>query len=451
MSAKVFSCLLLSLFVGIALAEESPDTAPAKNSTAGVELDVSPGYEDAKSYVGENPTNIDVDLNTSFPQPNAVFDTRIPKEWFNWKQQLYKDHGVKLGFSYQSLYQKASDSLTGNDTAWGSWMLLEAKWDAINRGRDFEGSLVATLDWRTSIGNNFDPAAFQFATGSLWPSDFAYIDWGLWVPALYWEQWFKKDVFVFRLGQQVAPQFIDFFRFKDPRTSFSSGPFTTAPTSVPTPPPGLGLSFRWLPIDKSESYIVGTINDVNAEVESYEWDNVFEFGQFFYGLEFGYNWRRSRADFDHVHLLLFYADEKDTQPPVFPNEAGGGFKLAGSKQWDRLVGFGSYTYNTAEGGPFGVALANNSVNAGIAVLRPLNIGGEIGVGATWAEPIDGVTLAGIPQRQPMKDQYGVELYWKILLTPDLWITPGVQFVVNPTFNPSTDSVVIPQFKLRLFL
>ena len=69
----------------------------------------------------ENPTNIDADLNASFPQNNAVFDSSVPKNWFAWKEALYEDTGVKLGMSYQSLYQHASETLTGNDTAWGGW------------------------------------------------------------------------------------------------------------------------------------------------------------------------------------------------------------------------------------------------------------------------------------------------------------------------------------------
>jgi hypothetical protein len=46
------------------------------------------GYD--SSWQGENPTNIDVDLNTAFSQSNALFETRIPESWFSWKEKLYK-------------------------------------------------------------------------------------------------------------------------------------------------------------------------------------------------------------------------------------------------------------------------------------------------------------------------------------------------------------------------
>ena len=409
---------------------------------------IAVGYD--ATWQGENPINIDFDINTSFPQPNAVFETNVPKDWFKWKEQLYKDHGLKLGISYQSLFQKTSDTLTDQDTAWGGWLLLEARWDAINRGKDYQGSLVASLDWRHAIGGNARPAFFQVDTGSGWPSDFSYVEWDLWLPAIYWEQWLEKDIFVFRVGNQTAQQFIDFFRYKDSRTSFSAGPFTAAAQSLPAPQPGFGTSFRWKPARDSEFYIAGTINDANARVNSYDWNNVFDYGQFFYGVEFGTNWRRGKANFDHIHLLLFYTDEQHTVNPGFANKAGGGFKLAGSKQWDRLVGHGSFTYNTAEGAGFGVTTIGKMLTAGIAVQRPLEVRGEVGVGAMWGEPIEGVILAGRPQSQPSENQYGMELYWKILLTEDLWITPNLQYVINPTFNPNTDSIVITGFKFRFF-
>ena len=36
-------------------------------------------------------------------------------------------------------------------------------------------------------------------------------------------------------------------------------------------------------------------------------------------------------------------------------------------------------------------------------------------------------------------------------SPDLWVTPGVQMIWDPAFNPGTDFVSIFQIKMRLFL
>lgn len=112
-----------------------------------------------------------------------------------------------------------------------------------------------------------------------------------------------------------------------------------------------------------------------------------------------------------------------------------------SKQCGRLVGFANYTYNTAEGGGFGITAAEHSVSLGAVLLKPAGVGGEIGVGLAWARPI----------REVLDDQYGAEVYWRLLVTPDLWVTPGVQLLWDPMLNPTTDFIAIPQIKFRLFL
>jgi hypothetical protein len=57
--------------------------------------------------------------------------------------------------------------------------------------------------------------------------------------------------------------------------------------------------------------------------------------------------------------------------------------------------------------------------AGLAVLKPFGLRGEIGLGTSWAQPFD----------NNLESQYGLESYWKLLLLPSLWVTPGVQVIL----------------------
>ncbi len=431
---KTEALFLFALLALVAPAVAEEDNAAERPPGAGEE-----GYriDVADRRIG-GPTDVETDLDLSFPRPDSLFPGLIPKGWFEWKERLYEERGIKLGASYQSLYQHASDTLTGTDHAWGGWLLVEAKWEAINRGEDYEGSLTAAFDWRHTISGS-QPTFFGLVdVGSLWPTDFAFFELDPALTILYWEQWFDKDRFVVRAGKQLAVQYYDFFRFKDSRSSFTASPFTFH-TSIPSPPFGQALSFEWWPQEGSELYVVGTLNDMNGDPESFGLDTAFD-GQYFYGIEIGYFWKRNGLrDFDHVHVDLFYADRRQNPGP-FPNEPGGGVKVLGSKQMERVVVFGSYTYNTAEGGGFGVTFARHTVTAGVALLKPAGIRGEAALGLAWKDPID----------PALRDQFGGEVYWKLLLTPDLWITPGFQFIFNPSFNPTTDFVVIVQFKFRLF-
>ena len=394
------------------------------------------------------PTDVDRDLDFSFPQRDYLLPRILPQKWFKWKEDLYKKFGVKLGFSYQAIYQNASKTtnffgVDGNRDVAAGWGLIEGKWEMYNRGKDFEGSLVATLDYRHTFTDGQDPpfwGTFE-APGSLWPTDFAFISWDPWVPVAYWEQWFAKDRFVMRLGNQLAGQIYDFSRFKDPRVAFSGTLFNVAPTVIPAPGPGLGAAFELWPVKNSPLYVVGTVNDMNFKLEEWTWDEAIKDADFFYGLEVGYNWARAKGDFDHLHLNLFYADKPAENPlPIFPSESGWGLKVAGEKQMGRLVGFGSYTYNTSKGGAFGATFAKHATTAGLALLKPFGLRGEIGLGSSWAQP----------HNENFNSQYGAEAYWKFLLLPNLWVTPGAQVIFDPTFNPQEDRVTIAQIKARLF-
>ena len=223
--------------------------------------------------------------------------------------------------------------------------------------------------------------------------------------------------------------------------AFNSAPLAAPATVQPFPGPGLAAAFELWPIEDSTLYFVGTINDMNFEIGHWTWDDAIREADFFYGLEVGHNWARGKGDFDHLHVNVWYADKPAENPlPIFPSESGYGLKVAGEKQLGQFVAFGSYSYNTAKGGAFGATLARHLATAGAAFLRPFGMRGEIGLGYSWAQPFDGT----------FRSQHGVEGYWKLLLLPNLWLTPGVQWIHNPTFNPEEDDILIGSLRFRLF-
>ena len=395
------------------------------------------------------PTDAETLLDSTAPQPDSLFGDVVPKKYFQWKQDLYTDHGLKLGFFYQSLYMSASDLSTNADheNAWGQWWGFDAKWTPLNKGEDYEGSLVLVAAERGFIGNNAVPAQYGAVDlGSSWAVGFGFTEWDFAVEELYWEQWMEKDRLMFRAGITAAPSLINPFRFKDDRTSFTATPFAFH-ESVPAPAQGPGLAVKWWPIEGSEFYITGVLNDANGNPADgwlgMDWSS-FKKREYFYAVEFGKIWRRDNGEFNRLFLDVFYVDERSTRAPNLPNTAGGGFKLMGSIQQGRWVEFASYTFNTSEGGATSVTFGRHTVTAGVAYLEPLGIKGEIGTGLIWLKPhsfrVEGVEL---------RNQTGFEVYWKILVTPNFWVTPGFQQIWNPTLNPATDSTFIPHLKFGL--
>ena len=252
---------------------------------------------------------------------------------------------------------------------------------------------------------------------------------------------------MFRVGNQIPTTIYNSFRFKDARTSYTASPFAFH-ESIPYPTYGLGVAFKWWLSKDSELYLVGTLNDMNGDpnARGLDW-GTFGRGEYFYGLELGKNWKRKGGEFDHLHLDIFYADERSTRSPDnLPNEGGWGFKVLGSKQINKWVGYTSYTYNTAEGGGISVAFARHTATLGFSYTTPFELAGEISLGLMWMKVHDELI-----SDMNLRDQIGMEAYWKILLTPNLWLTPGFQLVFNPSLNPESEFISIPHIKFSFTL
>ena len=397
-----------------------------------------------------NPLEAGNVLDGIAPIPGSVIPIGVPQGWFDFKDDIYDKIGLKFGISYQMLGQYASDvkSDATYDTALGDWVGFMTKWMMLDRGGNYEGSLAFSMFERRGIGNNAVPSNFGIADVGSLTTNVEFTSWNFEIENLYWEQWLKTDdsEFMLRIGNQVVTTLLNPFRFKDARVSFTTGPWAFHPT-VPYPTFGFGTGFKWWPQKESGLYVAGSLNDMNGDpnLEGFDWSTV-ERGEFFYGFEIGYDRKRSSDDYDHVHLLVFYADERSTRSPeTLPNKAGGGFRIHGERQWDRWVGFASYTYNTAEGGGVAGTLSDHVVTVGAAYLNPANVKGEAAISLLYMNPIEEIF------DEPVRDQYGVEAYWRILLTQNIWITPGLHLVFNPALNQEHDFIAIPQLKFRIAL
>jgi hypothetical protein len=395
-----------------------------------------------------NPLEAGRVLDDIAPQPGSVIPIGIPQGWFDFKDDVYDKIGLRFGFSYQMLGQIASDVLPDAtyDTALGDWWGFLTKWTLIDKGGDYEGTFVFSMFDRGAVGSNAVPSNFGLLDVGSLTTNVEFTTWSFAIENLYWEQWLHpgNDKLMFRVGNQVVTTLLNPFRFKDSRVSFTTGPWAFHP-SVPYPTFGFGAAFKWWPDEDSGLYIAGSLNDMNGDpnLQGFDWSTVGR-GEFFYGLEVGFNRSRSKNDFDHVHLLVFYADERSTRSPeTLPNKAGGGFRILGEKQWDRWVGFASYTFNTAEGGGVTGTFSRHVATAGTAYLNPLNVTGEVAASLLYMNPIEEIFEG------PVRDQYGFETYWRILLTTNIWVTPGVHLIFNPALNQEHDFIAIGQVKFRI--
>ena len=84
----------------------------------GTEQDEPVGYRsELRNF--DNPTDISEHLDNSFPKQDSILPKLLPDRWAEIKNGLFDKHGLKLGFSYQALFQYATETLSGQDTAAG--------------------------------------------------------------------------------------------------------------------------------------------------------------------------------------------------------------------------------------------------------------------------------------------------------------------------------------------
>lgn len=388
------------------------------------------------------------------PEPSRVLfpNLTLPyrDERLAFRQRLYQQYGLTYALSYQQLTQYSTNTVAGakQKSATGGWFATGLTWTPLDRDGDYQGSLVARAGWRGPVGNSDTwPAPFgPLNMGSAW-SSYEFTSWNSQnkIEDLFWEQRIGPD-FSFRVGNQAPQATINTFRFKDARTGFTASPLAFSET-IPYPAFGAGLSFRWRP-GNNGTFIHAVLNDMNGNPSqgSLNWSHI-QSDQLFAGVEVGKQWRRQNGEYDQLSLLVFHAGTRSIfSPNTTPNQAGGGFKLLGEKQWGRIVSFASYTYNEARGGGISTTFSGNTAVGGVALLNPFGINGEVAVAGMWSKPFRNI-FPGSGQR----DQTGVETYWNLALTPNITLTPGIQFIFDPSFNPGTNFVVVPAIKFRLSL
>jgi len=394
----------------------------------------------------ENPLETGNQIRETIPGDGSIFDIGLGKTYFDWKDKVYDKIGLRFGFSYQMAYQKASTVLEGKtDIAWSDWWGFMLKWELINKSKRNKGGIVFSMFERYHIGDYPNPSLFGPVNVGSITSLIEFTDWRFSIENLYWEQWLAVGDrnLMFRVGNQIAAALIDPFRFKDAKKNFSTGVFCYHVTK-PDPTFGFGVTFKIAPAKGTGFYLSGAVTDMNGDPNSmgFDWSTV-RHRQFFYGAEVGYNWVRGKGDYDHLHLLVFYADDRSTRnADVAPNKEGGGFSILGEKQIDRWVGFLKYTYNTAEGGGGLATFSHQTGTAGVVYKNLFNITGNIGIGLYFMDPLNGIfgDDTGL--------QTGFETFWNMQLSRNIIVTPGIHLQWNPPLNQDA-FVAIPHIKFRI--
>jgi porin len=249
------------------------------------------------------------------------FDS-VMAPWDAFKGNVREKTGITFGGSWGVLYQNYSDLSpflggTERDSV-GQKFTLNLSKDLVNAGQADALTFDLVIEDRGPIGTDNPPLQAGLLTGSIVPTAATWGDFGLGITQAYVRQNLRGNKIQYTVGKIFAPNFIDAYPFFDDNRQFLNQSFSTSPT-IASPLRGAGAVATVYPTDGG-LYVLGGVYSANSSDTGFTLDEVFDTGELFYQLEFGWSalartgvpiQARGPMDSNNIHLTGWY---KDAQP-----------------------------------------------------------------------------------------------------------------------------------------
>jgi porin len=385
------------------------------------------GYEDIPEFGGPSSTGTQLKLDDAAKESTfrlAAFD-RFFQPWFDWKGRVHEKLGLAFGLNYTALSQWASESL-GEDHAAGGIFELLGTWTLVGRETKNPGTLVFKVENRHRLGTDIAPLVLGFEAGSILPTTVKFNDFGWGVTNFFWQQRFLGGRGAFTVGVLDPTDYLDVYGAINPMTGFINFQFSTNPT-IPVPDQGLGAAVSAM-VSEHVYFILG-LADANGNPREAGFDTFFEDREYLTSLEVGWTTSFERRFFDKFDVMVWHQDARET---VGVPE---GWGVVGTAEWffgDRYLPF--LRVGWADGG---AGLLRAMVSAGLAIHVATR--GLLGVGLGWGDPADAT----------LRQQYTLELFYRMQLAQNLALTPDIQVIADPALHPTEDVIVFFALRLRL--
>jgi len=360
-----------------------------------------------------------------FPKIDQALDG-----WYETKRRLNEKLGIQFSFDYNTLYQKASDSLSDQDKAWSGVFRILGKWELVKRGQRNAGELVFGFESRHDIGGYVPPSdlagelGYLGVTGTLFNGSDAILG------NLYYQQPFLADrrggIMV---GRFDPNDFMDVLGYANPWSTFSNLAVLLNPSiAFPDWSWGAGAG-AWLN-EGNTWYALGTINDANGTITN---ESFFDGGaEFFKQVEVGWTPERDQRMFTKVHVMAWHVDDREDAGI----ESAHGFTLGANRTWrQRWMAWvrGGWSDGAAP-------IYNETLSIGFGgLLREWS--DVFGIGLNWGDAPD----------DSLREQWTAEMFYRLQLSQNLQLTPSLQWLGDPALNEPTDSILVLGLRMRLTL
>jgi len=354
--------------------------------------------------------------------PVSLFDPYF--DAFN--QRMNDCYGVKFGMSYTYAYQLASDSDTDHKSG------MAGDFDIFARAHFFgaenapnRGVFGINGEYRHDF-NDQVPKDLAANYDGLYKSVNGFGRQDMALTQCWWEQHLAADKVVVTIGKIDPDNYYNKNRYQSDSTAFMSQAFSSNPARKH---PSNGLGVNGLVKVAKDWYATAGVNDANGDKQKSGFHTIDE-GDFFGAVEAGWT-------------------------PTFEGRGKGAYRLtawsianathAGTPD-DHGVAVSCEQEVTKQIVPFFRAAWSEGDATNVSRLVAGGVGLE---GLVRKQDLTGIGLSWGDPKTHDREQKGAEVFHRFQLAPDVQFTLGYQYIVDPSFAPSSNHDPVGVFEIRV--
>ncbi len=349
--------------------------------------------------------------------------SQLGREFRAFNEDLRFTTRLDLGLAYTALVQYASKgaerwAAAGDFDVFGTWHAIGEE------GRD-AGLLGFEVEYRHNFGG-ITPSELNQQFGSLLLTSSGFNDHAVGLKQIWWQQVFLDGQIFLRGGKIDQSNFFSTNRYQSANFFFLNQGLASS-LAVPFPETGLGIVAFGFP---DEWFYVGAgIGDASPSDTSFSANNLDE--ELFIALEAGFLTALEGYGAGTYRFTVSHTDAV----PSRNQPSGAAFAISIDQELGKFVPFARLAISSEKG----LTTFRKIFSAGFGLVDPFgNQGDEFGVGLVLTEP----------DNQELRNEWVLESFYRIQLTPTLQITPDLQLIINPASGTS-DLVAVASLRFRI--
>lgn len=368
------------------------------------------------------------DSAARFGSPDAVENTIADDSqirgtglatWFELKDRIAAETGITFALDYTALYL-GSDTNAKPHEASGGIARFYGSWDLVNREGPNTGAVVFKVENRHRISN--------VAPGGWGLGNLGYVGviagpysnqndrWS----NLYWRQRMNDGRATVIAGYLDVTDYFDTFIGGSPWTGFTNLVFSAGSASAFLPNEAT-VGIGGATMLGENFYVIGGITNAFSDPTSPFKNSFGEFfsgGEHFKSIEIGWTPSQDQIYSNNTHVTFWHVDTSMAAGTA----EGWGVAFSHVRQVGNWTPFlrGGFADK-------GGSLLQKSVSVG-TLYQPSNASGQFGIGVNWGEVNTNTFAPGLD------DQVTVEVFYRADITPQLSVTPRIEFVSNPALS-----------------